>query len=281
MGIPLAPQNGTYRVRILVVDDDEADRLAVRRCLHQSGLSVAIEEARTGAETLELIAHSDYDCVFLDYYLPDVAGLSLLESLQAAAPELPVVIFTGRGGEDIAVELMKAGAADYLPKASMTPERLAAGLRHAMELARATAARRQAENELRAEESRFRTLANAIPQFAWMADASGARYWFNQRWLDYTGIPLEELTGWDWRAAGSSSRSRRPRHPTDPRELCDGRTVGRHLSTAWQGRDLSLVLVACPRHSRDRWRYCRLARHEHGCYGSEKRGGRTGTAHVA
>jgi CheY-like chemotaxis protein len=86
MGIPLAPQNGTYRVRILVVDDDEADRLAVRRCLHQSGLSVAIEEARTGAEALKLIAHSDYDCVFLDYYLPDVAGLSLLESLQAAAP---------------------------------------------------------------------------------------------------------------------------------------------------------------------------------------------------
>jgi len=32
-----------------------------------------------------------------------------------------------------------------------------------------------------------------------MADASGARYWFNQRWLDYTGIPLEELKGWDWR----------------------------------------------------------------------------------
>ena len=79
MGIPLAPQNGTYRLRILVVDDDEADRLAVRRCLHQSGLSVAIEEARTGAEALKLIAHSDYDCVFLDYYLPDVAGLSLLE----------------------------------------------------------------------------------------------------------------------------------------------------------------------------------------------------------
>src|SRR6202023_960173 len=165
MGIPLAPQNGTYRLRILVVNDGETDRLAVRRCLHQSGLSVAIEEARTGAETLKLIAHSDYDCVFLDYYLPDMAGLSLLESLQAAAPELPVVIFTGRGDEDIAVQLMKAGAADYLPKASMTPERLAAGLRHAMELARAPAARKQAETHIRAGENGFRTLANPLPQF--------------------------------------------------------------------------------------------------------------------
>ena len=272
MGIPLAPQNGTYRVRILVVDDDEADRLAVRRCLHQSGLSVAIEEARTGAEALKLIAHSDYDCVFLDYYLPDVAGLSLLEKSSAAAPELPVVIFTGRGDEDIAVQLMKAGAADYLPKASMTPERLAAGLRHAMELARATAARKQAENELRAEESRFRTLANAIPQFAWMADASGARYWFNQRWLDYTGIPLEELTGWDWRQV---------HHPDHVDRVIQLIRESCATGEPWEdtfplrGKDGTYrwFLSACPRHSRDRWRYCRLARHEHGCYGSEKRGG--------
>ena len=71
MGIPLPSQNGTYRLRILVVDDDETDRLAVRRCFHQSGLSVAIDEAGTAAETLKLIAQSDYDCVLLDYYLPD------------------------------------------------------------------------------------------------------------------------------------------------------------------------------------------------------------------
>jgi PAS domain S-box-containing protein len=197
--IPLASQNGTYRLRILIVDDDETDRLAVRRCLHNSGMSVAVDEAGSAAEALKLIGSSAYDCVLLDYYLPDVPELSLFERLRAAAPDLPVVMFTGRGDEDIAVKLMKAGAADYLPKASITPERLAAGLRHAVELTRATAARKQAEHELRAEESRFRTLANAIPQFAWMADDSGARHWFNQRWLDYTGIPLEELKGWGWR----------------------------------------------------------------------------------
>ena len=152
--IPLASQNGTYRLRILIVDDDETDRLAVRRCLHNSGMSVAVDEAGSAAEALKLIGSSAYDCVLLDYYLPDVSELSLFERLRAAAPDLPVVMFTGRGDEDIAVKLMKAGAADYLPKASITPERLAAGLRHAVELTRATAARKQAEHELRAEESR-------------------------------------------------------------------------------------------------------------------------------
>src|SRR6202035_2271632 len=97
MGIPLAPQNGTCRLRILVVDDDETDRLAVRRCLHQSGMSVAVDEVGSAAEALKLIGSSAYDCVLLDYYLPDVPGLSLFERLRAGTPDLPGVMFTGRG----------------------------------------------------------------------------------------------------------------------------------------------------------------------------------------
>ena len=97
--IPLASQIGTYRLRILIdFDDDRADRLAVRRCLHNSGMSVAVDEAGSAAEALKLIGSSAYDCVLLDYYLPDVPELSLFERLRAAAPDLPVVMFhrTGR-----------------------------------------------------------------------------------------------------------------------------------------------------------------------------------------
>lgn len=196
--LPSTPRTGTGALRLLVIDDDETDRLAARRCLRQSGLSITMDQAASGAEALKHIGDASYDCVLLDYYLPDMPGLSLFESLRAAAPDIPVVMFTGRGDEDIAVELMKAGAADYLPKASMTPERLAAAVRHAMDLARATVARKQAEEEIRAQESRFRTLANAIPQMAWMADAEGARFWFNQRWFDYSGSTFDEVKGWGW-----------------------------------------------------------------------------------
>jgi PAS domain S-box-containing protein len=45
----------------------------------------------------------------------------------------------------------------------------------------------------------FRTLANSIPQLAWMADPCGSIYWYNQRVLDYTGVTLEEIRGWGWR----------------------------------------------------------------------------------
>ena len=48
------------------------------------------------------------------------------------------------------------------------------------------------------QETRFRALADAIPQLAWMADANGWIHWYNQRWYDYTGTTLEEMQGWGW-----------------------------------------------------------------------------------
>ncbi|HEX6175713.1 MAG TPA: ATP-binding protein, partial [Candidatus Binatia bacterium] len=165
------------------------------------GIPVIAEDATSAEETLQRIASNGYDCVLLDYYIPGVRGLALFQKIREVAANMPVVIFTGRGDEDIAVELMKAGAADYLPKASLTAERLASSLRHIIELSGAAEARRRAEEELRAQEARFRTLVNAIPQLAWMADRTGAAYWFNDRWYDYTGTSFEEAQGWGWRKA--------------------------------------------------------------------------------
>jgi len=54
------------------------------------------------------------------------------------------------------------------------------------------------EQKLRESEERFRTLADNIAQLAWMADGEGALFWYNQRWLDYTGMTLEEMQGWGW-----------------------------------------------------------------------------------
>ncbi len=59
-------------------------------------------------------------------------------------------------------------------------------------------ARARAEGALRDSEERFRTLADNSAQFAWMADATGARFWYNQRWYDYTGTTLEQMRGWGW-----------------------------------------------------------------------------------
>ncbi|MFB2938078.1 PAS domain S-box protein [Aerosakkonemataceae cyanobacterium BLCC-F154] len=55
-----------------------------------------------------------------------------------------------------------------------------------------------AQQELTESEQRFRTLADNISQFAWMADENGWIFWYNHRWFDYTGTTLEEMKGWGW-----------------------------------------------------------------------------------
>ena len=60
------------------------------------------------------------------------------------------------------------------------------------------AARGLAEDTMREGEGRFRTLANSISQLAWMADEKGSIFWYNDRWFEYTGTTLEEMSGWGW-----------------------------------------------------------------------------------
>jgi PAS domain S-box-containing protein len=62
-------------------------------------------------------------------------------------------------------------------------------------------ARESAEEALREGEERFRNLANNMPQLAWMADEKGGIFWYNDRWFEYTGSTLKEMSGWGWRKA--------------------------------------------------------------------------------
>jgi PAS domain S-box-containing protein len=60
--------------------------------------------------------------------------------------------------------------------------------------------RRRAEQALRESEQRFQALANGIPQLAWIAEADGHIFWYNQRWYEYTGTTLEQMQGWGWQS---------------------------------------------------------------------------------
>ncbi len=60
--------------------------------------------------------------------------------------------------------------------------------------------RRRAQETLTERETQFRTLANSIPQLAWMADPEGWIFWYNERWYEYTGTTLEAVEGWGWKA---------------------------------------------------------------------------------
>lgn len=121
-------------LKILVVDDDEVDRLAVRRALKSAGLSVDLLEAGDYASAIATLEKAELDCIFLDYRLPDKDGLALVQDLRHQGVKIPLIVLTGQGDEQIAVDVMKAGATDYLSKSKVSADTLSYVLRNALRL---------------------------------------------------------------------------------------------------------------------------------------------------
>jgi DNA-binding NtrC family response regulator len=100
---------------LLVVDDEEAARYGMRRALATYGC--AIEEAGSADEAQSKLARRTFDLMLLDVNLPGRSGLEFLRELRSQSAESPLVILiTAHGSERMAVEAMKSGAYDYLPK---------------------------------------------------------------------------------------------------------------------------------------------------------------------
>lgn len=150
-----------HRLSVLVVDDDDVDRMAVRRSLKAAGIEADVTEAGDAAAALAQLRSAEYDCALFDFQMPGSDGLELLKQLRTDGINIPVIMLTGFGDEETAVELMKAGASDYLPKNSLTPERLGQSLRAVMRVHQAEVEAGRAEDQLRLYATQLRGLAEA------------------------------------------------------------------------------------------------------------------------
>lgn len=104
------------KVRVLSVDDDSADRMALRRCLKRSGVDVELTEADCLAAAMAMDAAAPPDLIMLDYLLPDADEFSALAALGERFPDAAIVMVTGQGDERVASGAIKGGASDYIPK---------------------------------------------------------------------------------------------------------------------------------------------------------------------
>ncbi|MEN9565336.1 MAG: hypothetical protein RLZZ69_532, partial [Cyanobacteriota bacterium] len=136
---------------VLLVDDCLEDRITYRRYLsHNRHHSYNILEAETGEEALLLCRQKFPDIILLDYLLPDLNGLEFLDRLkiQFGQANFPVVMLTGQGNEQIAVQAMKDGAAEYLIKQDLIPESLRLVIENVREKQATLNARKQAESAM-------------------------------------------------------------------------------------------------------------------------------------
>jgi len=121
--------------RLLILDDDEIDRKAFLRALERAGWEGEIVQASTAEEGLAHHRRLPFDCILLDYRLPGQDGLDVLTRLKAEGNATPIIMLTGEGNEMVAVEAMKRGAVDYLPKSQVAADTLFRAVTKAVERA--------------------------------------------------------------------------------------------------------------------------------------------------
>ncbi|HUE36245.1 MAG TPA: response regulator [Candidatus Acidoferrum sp.] len=162
-------------VKVLLVDDDEDDFLITRDLLSQ------IREQRHHLDwlnnyddALAAVKKGEHDLCLLDYRLGERTGLELLRESQAVKSRLPIILLTGQGDQEIDLEAMRAGAADYLVKARLSADTLERAIRYAIE-------RKRTQESLRHERDFVSRIMETSPSGIVVTDCEGKITFANPR----------------------------------------------------------------------------------------------------
>ena len=135
--------------RILLVDDDKVDVMAFERAMLKSDLIYKLTSFERAIDAIQTLKRKEFDCIFLDYRLQGIDGLTMLKRIQSLGVTTPIVSITSQGNEKLAVEMMRAGAFDYFTKDQISEEKLHRILTNVETFHLERAQRFAAENELR------------------------------------------------------------------------------------------------------------------------------------
>jgi CheY-like chemotaxis protein len=120
--------------RILIVDDAAVDRVLIQRLLERAEQDWRIQSVGDAAAAMELIQNEPIDAVVTDLQMPRIDGLALVRWIKQQRPHLPVVLVTGMGSEQAAMDALRSGAASYSPKSQLARD-LAATVAYVLEIA--------------------------------------------------------------------------------------------------------------------------------------------------
>jgi signal transduction histidine kinase len=135
--------------RVLLIDDNPDDRRLVRRSLEREFPGLTVLEVAEAAGLVAALDEGAFDVVITDYGLRWTDGVVVLQEIRSRYPDRPVIMFTGTGNQEIAVEAMKAGLTDYVVKSPKQYGQLPYVVRAAFEQIRQRAAIRRLEDQLR------------------------------------------------------------------------------------------------------------------------------------
>ena len=209
------------RISVLLVDDDPDLRAVTASFLEREDDRIAVETAPDAAAGLDALAEFDVECIVSDYEMPGRDGLAFLAEVRERHPDLPFILFTGRGSESVASEAISAGVTDYLQKRGGTEryERLANRIVEAVE-------KRRAERDAERAIGQFRAVAEGASDAILSVDTEGVIRFANPAVESVFGYEPSELEG------EPLTTLMPERHREDHREAVD-----RYLDTGERGVD--------------------------------------------
>jgi DNA-binding NarL/FixJ family response regulator len=154
-------------INVLIVEDEPGQALLIEISLGNNGQTgFRCEHADTLAAGWERLAAGGIDVVLLDLTLPDSTGFATLAKTHEKFSKVPLVVLTGLDDDALGLQLVQAGAQDYLPKGQVTPPLLARTLRYAIERKHTLVERERLLAELQAALAEVKTLSGLIPMCA-------------------------------------------------------------------------------------------------------------------
>jgi PAS domain S-box-containing protein len=180
-------------IKILHIDDSYLDRSLVKDVLNQESSEFVLYEADTREKFESLISEQDFDIVLSDFNILDFDGLQVLEIVRKINPELPVIIVTGTGSEEVAIQAMKLGAADYVIKSVKHIRSLPHVIKSVLEHKQKEIELNLTQNALLKSEALFRTAFENATIGVCMVDVKGNFISVNETLCKITGYTKSEL----------------------------------------------------------------------------------------
>ena len=177
-------------ISILYVDDEPGLLELCRIFLEQTG-EFRVDTVESGKGALARLQDGHYDAIISDYQMPEMDGISLLKSIRRQAGDIPFILFTGRGREEVVIEAVNNGADFYLQKGG-DPKAQFAELMHKV---RQAVDKKQAERDLHESEKRLTDIIDFLPDATFAIDREGNVIAWNRAIEELTGIPAAEMRG--------------------------------------------------------------------------------------
>ncbi|MEJ2692850.1 MAG: response regulator [Candidatus Thiodiazotropha sp.] len=193
-------QNQMNPLRVLMLEDTPSDAELIEHELRKADITFTSQRVETRDAFIQSLNEFRPDIILSDYILPDFNGMDALAIVRHDYPQLPMIMVTGALSDINAVELIHAGARDYVLKDRLA--RLAPAVQRVLSAEQSVRARKAAEKALRESEAKFRALVESTSDWIWEIDETCSaitrkRFWANHQWISWrrtmTVDPLNSL----------------------------------------------------------------------------------------